>query len=296
MIRLEAKRPFPFRIDVSAGTPAMIRISAFADEISQDPVEQIDVLERLGIKHIEFRAIHGVNVAGLAEAKHREFRSLLHGRGFELSAIGSPIGKIKVTDPFEPHLEKFDHVLHLASFYKTPRIRIFSFYMPPGESPAKHRDEVHSRMKTLVARAADHGVMLLLENEKDLYGDTAPRVLDLIATIDSPFLTHAFDPANYLEVGQSIDDAWTLLRGVVTHFHIKDYDVQSKRNVPAGEGQGQFPRLLREAAAAGYEGFCTLEPHLIEAEKMYGYTGPVRFTDAAHALQIILREAGIAYA
>ena len=49
----------------------MIRISAFADEISQDPVEQIDVLTGHGIKAIEFRAIHGTNVLDLSRRPAR---------------------------------------------------------------------------------------------------------------------------------------------------------------------------------------------------------------------------------
>ena len=52
----------------------MIRLSAFADEISQDPVEQVDVLSEHGIKYIEFRAIHGTNVLDLSEDQHAEFR------------------------------------------------------------------------------------------------------------------------------------------------------------------------------------------------------------------------------
>ena len=79
----------------------MIRLSAFADEISRDPVEQLDVLEHHGIRHIEFRSIHGVNVLDLSDDQHAEFRALLRDRGFGLSAIGSPVGKIKITEPFE---------------------------------------------------------------------------------------------------------------------------------------------------------------------------------------------------
>ena len=55
----------------------MIRLSAFADEISQNPVEQVDVLTAHGIKHIEFRAIHGTNVLDLTDDQHAEFRDLL---------------------------------------------------------------------------------------------------------------------------------------------------------------------------------------------------------------------------
>ena len=274
----------------------MIRLSAFADEISRDPVEQIDVLESHGIRHIEFRSIHGVNVLDLSDAQHQEFRALLRARGFGLSAIGSPCGKIKITEPFEPHLQRFEKAMAIADYYDAPRIRIFSFYMPPGEDPSPHRDEVIRRMAELARRASDRGVTLFLENEKGIYGDTAARVLDVLEIVDSPSLGHAFDPANYLEVGQEINEAWSLLRSRVNHFHVKDYDVATQKNVPAGEGQGQIPRLIADAVAHGFDGFCVLEPHLILAEQSYGFTGPERFGDAARALKGALDEKGIAYA
>ena len=273
----------------------MIRLSAFADEISRDPIEQVDVLASHGIRHIEFRAIHGTNVLDLSEAQHEEFRALLRARGFGLSAIGSPVGKIKITDPFGDHLDRFARALDLADFYETPRIRVFSFYMPPGEDPSIHRAETVRRMAEIARRAADRGVTLLLENEKGIYGDTAARVLDLLEAVDSPSLAHAFDPANYLEVGQPVAEAWELLKARVTHFHVKDYDLKTHKNVPAGEGDGQIPRLIADAVARGYEGFCVLEPHLILAELSFGFTGPERFGDAARALKAALDEKGIAY-
>jgi sugar phosphate isomerase/epimerase len=273
----------------------MVLLSAFADEISSDPREQLDVLEQHGVRHIEFRSIHGINVLDLSSVQHEAFRDLLRARGFALSAIGSPIGKIKIGDPFEPHLDRFQTALALASFYETPRIRIFSFYIPEASTPDSHRDEVMSRMRELARRAEDEGVTLFLENEKGIYGDTAARVLDLLETIDSPSLSHAFDPANYVEVGQPIDEAWALLRTNVTHFHVKDYDAKTGKNVPTGEGDGQIPTLLEDAVAQGYHGFCVLEPHLIVAEKSYGFTGPERFGDAARALKQALDAKGIAY-
>jgi 3-dehydroshikimate dehydratase len=273
----------------------MIRISAFAEEISQDPVEQIDVLTGHGIKAIEFRAIHGTNVLDLTDAQHDEFRRMLDARGFQLSAIGSPIGKIRITDPFEEHLERFERAMHLAEFYRAPRIRVFSFYMPPGDDPAAHRDEVIRRMAELARRAGERGITLFLENERGIYGDTMTRVADILETIDSPTLRHAFDPANYVEVRQPIDEAWARLRPFVQHFHVKDYDAKLERNVPAGAGDGLIPRLLQEAADAGYDGFAVLEPHLTVAGLSSGFTGPERFAEAVAALKTILDERKIAY-
>src|SRR5262249_16758566 len=128
------------------------------------------------------------------------------------------------------------------------------------------------------------------------FGDTAARVLDILESVDSPALGHAFDPANYLEVGQPIDEAWSLLRSRVTHFHVKDYDTALHKNVPAGEGQGQIPRLIGDAVAHGFEGLWVLEPHLVVAEASYGFTGPDRFGDAARALKAGLDAKGVAYA
>ena len=274
----------------------MIHLSAFADEISTDPTEQVDVLEQNGIRHIEFRSIHGTNVLDLSDAQHDAFRTLLSDRGFALSAIGSPIGKIKAHEPFEPHLTRFARALDLADFYGCPRIRIFSYYIPEGDSWEQHRDEVLSRMKAKARIAEGRGVKLFLENEKGIYGDTAKRVHEILEEVGSPSLQHAFDPANYLEVGESIDEAWELLRSRTGHIHVKDYDVATRKNVPTGQGQGQIGRIIAEAVSDGYEGFCTLEPHLLVAQAMTGFTGPVRFGEAATALKDALDRKGVAYA
>jgi sugar phosphate isomerase/epimerase len=271
----------------------MVRLSAFADEISSDPVEQLDCLEANGVGYVELRSIHGTNVLDLAEQQHRDFRDLLRTRSMGLSAIGSPIGKIPITEPFEPHLVRFEHAMDLAAFYGTPRIRIFSYYMPDGASPDQFRDEVMRRMAAKARRAEARGIELLLENEKGIYGDVPDRVADLIETIDSPALRHAFDPANYLEVGVAAREAWQRLKPVVTHFHVKDYDTRTHKNVPAGEGEGQIAELIADAARAGFDGFCVLEPHLIVAEKSFGFTGPERFGDAARALKAGLRDQGV---
>ncbi len=274
----------------------MIRLSAFADEISADPVEQLDCLEANGVRFIEFRSILGTNVLDLDRQQHEAFRNLLKSRGFGLSAIGSPIGKIPITEAFDAHRNRFETALELAEFYGTPNIRIFSYYIPEGDDPTKYRDEVMRRMSEKAELALRRGVTLVLENEKGIYGDTAARVSEILETVHSPALGHAFDPANYVEVGQPIDEAWNLLRGRVVHFHVKDYDAKTHKNVPAGQGDGQIPRLLADAAATGYEGFAVLEPHLVVAEKSYGFTGPERFGEAARALKAGLEEKGVAYA
>ena len=54
----------------------MFTISAFADEISPDPVEQITVLAASRIRFIELRSILTTNVLDLTDLQIEEFRSL----------------------------------------------------------------------------------------------------------------------------------------------------------------------------------------------------------------------------
>ena len=112
----------------------MFVLSAFADEISPDPLEQIATLKACRVRHIEFRSIHKTNVLVLSDEQIREFKKLLDGEGFKLSALGSPIGKVAIDSPFEPHLDKFKRAIELCVVSGTSNIRVFSYY-PPGHDP-----------------------------------------------------------------------------------------------------------------------------------------------------------------
>lgn len=75
-------------------------LSAFADEIDENLKIQMDVLEEFGISHIEMRGVNGRNLTQHSIDEVKEIKRQLDDRGFRISAIGSPIGKIKITDPF----------------------------------------------------------------------------------------------------------------------------------------------------------------------------------------------------
>ena len=62
-----------------------------------------------------------------AEEEAKALKERLDANGIAISAVGSPIGKISITDPFEPHLETLRHVIKLAKIWETNYIRMFSF-------------------------------------------------------------------------------------------------------------------------------------------------------------------------
>lgn len=268
-----------------------ITLSGFADEISSDLQEQLDTLESLGIKHLELRGVWGRNVLSLSDGEAREIKGELDRRGFRVSAIGSPIGKIPVTDPFPAHLDQFKRALDLARLFGAPYLRLFSFFIPEGDAPAIYREEVVQRLRTMAEIAQGSGIMLLHENEKHIYGDTGERCRDLLAAVGSPLLRAVFDPANFVQCGvRPMDQAYPALRPYIEYIHVKDAVFADGAVRPAGRGDGQVRALLSALKSDGFAGFLSLEPHLAAAGTFAGYSGPELFREAALALKELLAE------
>ena len=238
-------------------------LSAFADEIDADLKIQMDVLERYGIEYIEMR---GVNGKGLVEYSLEEVKGIkeqLDDRNFRISAIGSPLGKIMITDDFKPHLALFKHTVEIARIMETPYIRMFSFFIPEGEDPEQYRDQVMERWSRFVKVAEGSGLVLLHENEKDIYGDTPERCLDLIKTMNCDYVRLIFDPANFVQCDvETYPAAFELLKDYIEYMHIKDAVYSDHHVVPSGEGDGRVPEILTELYKRGFEGYLSLEPHL----------------------------------
>ena len=237
-------------------------LTGFSDEIDMLTDNQFAHLNRLGIGWFEPRGIDGTNISDLTDEQCDALLAKMKAFGIRASSIGSPIGKISLDDPMEPHLEKLARTADIAKKLDCRYIRIFSFYIPEGRSFGDCRGEVMSRMKAMCGVAKEKGVILLHENEKGIYGDTAPRCLDILETTDSPVLRAVFDPANFVQCGQqTYPEAFEMLKEHVVYMHIKDA-LADGTVVPSGAGIGQVEKILRELSARDYEGFLSIEPHL----------------------------------
>ena len=116
------------------------KISGFSDEIAKDIVTQFEVLNKLNIQYFEPRGIDGKNISTLDDEEVLELKAKMEQYGIKVSSIGSPIGKIKVTDSFEEHFEVFKRVVKTAKMLDARYIRMFSFYMR-GESGLQRREQ-----------------------------------------------------------------------------------------------------------------------------------------------------------
>jgi len=237
-------------------------LSAFSDEYSPELDKQIEGLVKNKVKMSELRGVDGINVSDLTPIQAMDVKKKLDAYGIGVSALGSPIGKINITDPIEPHLDKLKQTCANAEILDTKRIRMFSFYIPEKNFD-ECRNEVIDRIGQMLDVAETYGITLCHENEKGIYGDTPERCLELLTAFENK-LGCVFDPANFIQCGcEPFPHCFEMLFPYMTYMHIKDC-VKNGTIVPAGVGIGGIPEILAviNNAKKGSDFILTLEPHL----------------------------------
>lgn len=229
-----------------------IKLCAFSDESSPVFEEQIAALLRNDVPFMEMRTVDGKNVKKLTLDEAKEYKKRLDDKDLAVWSIGSPIGKSEIADDFGIVEDTLKHVCELALTLGTDKIRMFSFH-----HASEAREEVLSRLVRMVQIAKDYGVGLYHENEKGIYGDIAARVQDIMDNV--PGLYHVYDPANFLQVGESAADTLRLFHDRADYFHIKDVIAETGELVPAGYGDGDINKLVADIKT---DKVLSVEPHL----------------------------------
>ena len=293
----------------------MITFSAFADEIGPDLDLQMDTCQAQGVRCIDVRGIDNINVSSMTLAQAGQYKKRLDDRGFTVPCVGSPLGKIKISDDFDAHLELTRHTCDVAHAFGTDRVRMFSFYPSGGCDILDQRGEVMDRLARMLEVAERMDAVFYHENESGIYGSSPDGVKDIFATFKTDRLKGIFDPANFVNDGfRPFDDCWQAgLAELTDAFHIKDKVSGAEGPcVPAGDGDGQFAEIFGDLArrstfrsrataedgslgeGGGFDDYMTLEPHLAAAGQFKGHTGPELFGKAVAALKKMLDDAGLA--
>ncbi len=251
-------------------------ITGFADEIDQDLTIQIENLQKLGMRYVEMRGVDGNNLIYHTDEKVKEIKERLDAAGIALSALGSPLGKIGIEDPFEKHFEEFKRAVEIAHKMDTKNIRMFSFYVLEGQG-AQYKEQVFDRLGQFVDYATANDAVLLHENEKGIYGEMAKECRELMDAFYGDHFKAIFDFANFVQAKQDTLEAYELLKDYIAYIHVKDAIWENGNVVPAGMGDGNVAEILKKLYAKGFNGFLSLEPHLFNFS---GFAGLERDKDA----------------
>jgi sugar phosphate isomerase/epimerase len=277
---------------------ASFRLSFFGDEVADDLDAQLALARELGIGYLELRGVWGKNVLHLTGEEVQQIRQRTRELGIAVSAIGSPIGKSPLAQSLDVELANLRRILEIAQQLDVHRVRVFSFYPddPRGDTDDERQvNEAAERLARLADEASAAGILLLLENEKGIVGDTVARCRQLLAAVDSAHLQFVWDPANFVQVGETaaVSSGWPLLGDYTAHVHVKDARRESGAVTPAGGGDGEVGLLLQRLNETSFDGFLALEPHLAIAGHSSGFSGPDGMRTAVAALRRLMAEVGV---
>jgi sugar phosphate isomerase/epimerase len=233
----------------------MIRLCAFADEAADSLDEQIAELKKHNIKLLELRSIDKKNVSEFTDEEAIAYSKKLKDNGITVWSIGSPLGKIDISNADE-HMKTVKRVCEIAKIFEAKRIRMFSFY-----NAYEKNDEVFDALKRMSEIAKKYDVILCHENEKEIYGDIFSRVEEIMAqNIEN--MRFVFDPANFIQCGVEIPSAIDKLFDKTDYFHIKDVVSSTGELVPSGYGDGFIEGIIEKITKSNKDFVLTLEPHL----------------------------------
>lgn len=265
-----------------------IILSAFSDEYSKSFDEQLAGMNLLGIGYIELRSLDGKNVSELSVNEARELKKRLEEKKIKISAIGSPLGKIRLDGDIKEHMEKAERIFEIANIMETSFVRVFSFYAPDGKDIHDCRDEVFCAMDDMLSRSKKYGVTLCHENEAKIYGDTPEYCRELLDAFSGE-LKCVFDMGNFVLEGVApYPENYELLKKDIAYFHIKDA-LFAGAIVPPSKGEARIKDILEaHRNYANEDFFVSLEPHLqtfsgLNALKGRDFDNPYKYEDCKTA-------------
>lgn len=241
---------------------AKIILSAFADEYSADFTTQLEGMRSYDIDYVEIRGVDGKNVSTLTPCEIKTAKSKLEHYGMGVSAIGSPIGKVKLDGDLDAHLEMAKRVFDCANELGAKYVRMFSFYAAESANILDCKEKVFAELGRLNDAAKSHGVVLCHENEAEIYGSVPARCREICDAFGGDIKT-VFDMGNYvLEGVKPYTEGYDLLKDSIAYFHIKDA-LAAGAIVPPGCGEANIKEILEaHVKYAADDFFVSIEPHL----------------------------------
>jgi sugar phosphate isomerase/epimerase len=255
-------------------------LSGISDEAAAGLDGQIQAHRQLGWRWLEMR---GVELPGVSKANFHDIpedafeRAVKQIEAAEMGVycFGSTIMNWSktVNDPFEPTLAEVKRAIPRMARLGTKFVRVMSF--KPGDDESRIPDEVFRRVKEVTNRFLDAGLQPVHENCMNYGGMSWKHTLELLDRC--PGLKLVFDTANPIFnpdrsrpkpwTRQDPWEYWEHVRDHVVHIHVKDAAWNpSTKEVDykwPGEGQARVHDILKDAAARGYAGAVTIEPHMV---------------------------------
>ncbi|MCQ2398407.1 MAG: sugar phosphate isomerase/epimerase [Sphaerochaetaceae bacterium] len=270
----------------------MFTITGFSDELSSDFEIQMQCWKKMNLTYFELRSAWAVNVMDLTDNQVDRVKEISDRYGIKVSCIGSPINKTYIEDSIDFEMKRLERAFHLAKYFGCNKVRVFSFYSRNGKI-LEYRDEVMNRLKKMADFARDNNIVLLHENESNIYGEKSRESAEIAATLKSDYFGLVFDPANYSVAGEDALEAEKIMHPYITYVHVKDYSGHDHSMSIPGTGISHIREVFDRLRDRDL--FISMEPHLDLAGQFGGNTSPEKYNDAVSSVKRMLTELEIQF-
>jgi len=260
--------------------PGHFPIAAITDEFSPDISTAVQAMSEVGMSGAELRMVFGKNIVDLTDEELDRAIAVVRGAGLEIISIASPLLKCELPDApeidarfqrdkfaakhqFEDQPRLMARAFEIARSTGARIIRVFSYWRTVR--PEECFERVVETLAALADRAAQHGVIIGLENEHACNIATGAETGRLLAVLDHPNLQVVWDPANALVSGENPYPGGygEVPPHRIAHVHAKDCRMEGPKPIwePLGEGVVDWPGQVQALVRDGYRGWISLETH-----------------------------------
>ncbi|HET8550497.1 MAG TPA: sugar phosphate isomerase/epimerase family protein [Bryobacteraceae bacterium] len=255
-------------------------IAAITDEFSPDLKEALDAMAPIGMMGAELRVCWGRNIMDLSDAELDRAIDLVNAKGMQVISIASPILKCVLpeggdvdtrfqqdvfasTHTFDDQPRLAERAFTIARRTGAKIVRVFSYWRTV--EPDRCFRGIVKALHWLGDQAAQHGVIIGLENEHACNVGTAVETAKVLAAVGHPSVKLVWDPANALVAGEiPYPNGYRLLPPErIVHVHVKDCQMEGHRPIwgPVGTRAVDWKGQIAALVADGYRGWLSLETH-----------------------------------
>ncbi len=253
-----------------------MRIGAITDEFSPDLEVAAQAMHAAGLEAAELRVVWDANILDLSDDDLDRALRTLRKLDLPVNSIASPLLKCTLPDgpavdtrfqqdafasnhTFADQEKLAKRAFFVARAAGAKIVRVFSYWRTIN--PEIVFERVVSALRTLADEAAEHDLIIGLENEHACNISTARETACVLAAVDHPNLQIVWDPANALVSGEpSTPEAFQLLPiSRIAHVHAKDW--RRGEWVAIGDGDVNWQAQVAALADQGYRGDINIETH-----------------------------------
>lgn len=242
-----------------------MKLSFITDEVTQRFEDAVRFAKENGLSGLELRSVEDLPIDTVPAETLRVWRHRLDAENLAVCGLAGSFYKCSPEpDVIEAELQKLKRLCDAADILGCNTLRGFAFFAPPkGPLSAEALAPYFKRPIEILQR---RGKTLLLEADPSVNTSNHAALAALLRAIGSPHVRAIFDPGNclYDPLGETpFPEGYDAIRPWFAHVHIKDAvrGAQDTQCVKVGDGQVNYPTLLRRLAADGYDGWLSMETH-----------------------------------